>query len=157
MRRRAFLITVVVLLLAACGGSGDGGSRLSADAYRAKLVQIKQEAATAQAHVALGLQAKSISELRQKLEAFATDTGNIGDEVAKLNPPQNAEEANTELADGLHETARATRAASAQIAKLHSAREAISYLEHSPANRKGAHQVDEALTRLKQLGYTTGS
>ena len=156
MRGGAFVIAAVVLLLAACGGSG-GGARLSPDAYRAKLAQVKQEATTAQAHVASGLQAKSVSELRQKLEAFATDTGNIGDEVAKLNPPQNAEQSNTELAAGLRETARATRAASAQITKMHSAREAIAYLEHSPANRKGAHQVDEALTRLKRLGYTPGS
>lgn len=154
--RRGAVIGVVVLLLAACGGGG-GNPSLSTSAYRAKLATVKQEAATAQEHVALGLQAKSLSELRQRLDGFATATGNIGDEVAKLNPPQNAEKANTELADGLQETSRATRAASAQIAKLHSTKEAISYLEHSPANRKGAHQVDEALTRLKQLGYMTGS
>lgn len=156
MLRRALVIASVVFLLAACGGGG-GSPRLSADAYRAKLAQIKQEAASAQAHVAQGLQAKSLSELRQRLEDFATATSKIGDEVAKLNPPQNADAANTELADGLHETARATRAASEQISNFHSTREAISYLEHSPANRKGAHQVDEALTRLKQLGYTSGS
>ena len=157
MLRQALVIAAVVFLLAACGGGGGGSPRLSADAYRAKLAQIKQEAAAAQTHVALGLQAKSLSELRQRLEDFATATSKIGDDVAKLNPPQNAEAANTELADGLHETARATRAASEQVSKLHSTREAISYLEHSPANRKGAHQVDEALTRLKQLGYTSGS
>jgi hypothetical protein len=154
--RQALVIAAVVFLLAACGGGG-GSPRLSADGYRAKLAQIKQEAATAQAHVALGLQAKSLSELRQRLEDFATATSQIGDDVGKLSPPQNAEAANTELADGLHETARATRAASEQISKFHSTREAISYLEHSPANQKGAHQVDEALTRLKQLGYTAGS
>jgi hypothetical protein len=154
--RQALVIAAVVFLLAACGGSG-GPPRLSPDAYRNQLAQVKQEAAIAQSHVALGLQAKSLSELRQRLEDFATATDNLGDKVAKLNPPQNADEANTELADGLHETARATRAASEQISKLHSIKEAISYLEHSPANRKGAHQVDQALTRLKQLGYTPGS
>jgi hypothetical protein len=142
-----------VLLLAACGG----GSRLSQDAYRTKLAQLKQEAASAQASVAKGLQAKTLAELRGRLDAFAETTQRIGDEVAKLEPPANAESANTELAAGLHETARATRDASKQITGLHTPREAISYLEHSPLNKKGAHQVDEALTRLKQLGYTTGS
>ena len=102
-------------------------------------------------------QATSLSEPRQRLEDFATATSKIGDEVAKLNPPQNAEAANTELADGLHETGRATRAASEQISKFHSTQEAISYLQRSSADRKGAHQVDEALTRLKQRGYTSGS
>jgi cell pole-organizing protein PopZ len=144
-----------VLLLAACGGGG--GSRLSADAYRKQLVLIKQEAAQAQEHVAQGLQAKTLAELRQKLGAFADSTQRIGDEVAKLKPPENADAANTELADGLHETASATRDVSKAVAGLHTAREAISYLEHQPSNQKGAHHVDEALTRLKQLGYATGS
>jgi hypothetical protein len=142
-----------VLLLAACGGS----SRLSQSAYRTRLAQIKQEAASVQASVAKGLQAKTLAELRGRLDAFAESTKRIGDEVAKLKPPENAEAANTELADGLHETARATRDASKQITGLHTPREAISYLEHSPLNKKGARQVDEALTRLKQLGYTSGS
>ena len=142
-----------VLLLAACGG----GSRLSQDAYRTKLAQVKQEAASAQASVAKGLQAKTLAELRGRLDAFAESTQRIGDEVANLKPPQNAEAANTELADGLHETARATRDASKQITSLHTPREAISYLEHSTLNKKGARQVDEALTKLRQLGYTSGS
>jgi len=142
-----------VLLLAACGG----GSRLSQDAYRTKLAQVKQEAANAQASVAKGLQAKTLAELRGRLDAFAESTQRIGDEVANLKPPQNAEAANTELADGLHETARATRDASKQITSLHTPREAISYLEHSSLNKKGARQVDEALTKLQQLGHTSAS
>jgi hypothetical protein len=57
----------------------------------------------------------------------------------------------------LHETARATRDASKQITGLHTPREAIIYLEHSTLNKKGARQVDEALAKLHQLGYTSGS
>jgi hypothetical protein len=148
------IAALAVLLLAACGG---GDSRLSQSAYRTKLAQIRQEAASAQASVAKGLQAKTLAELRGRLDAFAESTDRIGDEVAKLKPPENADAANTELAGGLHETARATREASKQITSLHTPREAITYLEHSPLNEKGAHQVDEALTRLKQLGYTRGS
>jgi len=149
------IAAIAVLLLAACGGSGS--PRLSANAYRAKLTHIKQEAATAQANVAKGLQAKSLTELQQKLDAFASDTQRIGDEVAKLNPPQDAEAANTELAAGLHETARATKVASTKIAGLHTPTEAIAYLESSPANAKGARQVDEALTKLKKLGYASST
>jgi hypothetical protein len=147
------IAALAVLLLAACGG----GSRLSQSAYRTKLAQIRQEAASAQASVARGLQAKTLAELRGRLDAFADSTQRIGDEVAKLNPPENAEAANTELADGLHETARATHDASKAVAGLHTPREAISYLEQSPLNKKGARQVDEALARLQQLGYTSGS
>jgi hypothetical protein len=155
VRRGAVVIAAVVLLLAACGGGG--GSRLSASAYRAQLAQVKQQAAAAQTDVAKGLQARTIPELQQRLEAFATATHHIGDKVANLKPPANAEAANIQLAEGLHETARATRAASKQITKLHTPQEAISYLEHSPANAKGAGQVNEALKELKKLGYTSGS
>jgi hypothetical protein len=145
-----------VLLLAACGG-GSGGSRLSASQYRAQLTKIKQQAADAQSNVAQGLQARTVSELQSRLDVFAAATRRIGDEVAKLKAPENAEAANTELAQGLHETAHATHAASAAVAKLKSPQEAISYLQHSAANQKGAHDVNDALTKLKKLGYTTGS
>ena len=157
MRGRLLCIAAVaVLLLAACGGSG-GGSRLSADAYRAKLAQIKQQLASAQERVALGLQAKTLTELRHRLDSFAAATQDIGDQVAKLEPPTNAEAANTELAQGLHETARATRAASSAVKSLHTPQEAVSYLEHQPANAKGAQAVNDALTKLKKLGYTSSS
>ena len=148
------IAAVAVLLLAACGG---GGSRLSANADPAQGTQIKQQAATAETDVALGLKATTLAELRQRLDAFSASTQHIGDEVAKLKPPRNAEAANTELAAGLHETARATRAVNANIAALHTAQEAIAYLEHSPNNAKGAGEVNGALAKLKQLGYTSGS
>jgi hypothetical protein len=144
-----------VLLLAACGGGSS--SRLSASAYRARITQINQEAANAESNVALGLQAKTLAELRQRLDEFTMSTQRIGDEVAKLKPPQNAEAANTELAAGMHETARATRALSTAVAGLHTAQEAIAYIEHRPNNAKGAHEVNEAFAKLKQLGYTSGS
>jgi cytochrome c556 len=151
------IAAVAVLLLAACGGGGNSSSQLSPAAYRAQLAKIKQQSARAQAQVAQGLQAKRVAELRHRLVAFAASTQHIGDEVANLHPPKNAEAANTELARGLHDTARATRAASKQIASLHTPQAAISYLEHSLGNAKGAHEVDHALAKLKSLGYTTGS
>jgi hypothetical protein len=148
---------VAVLLLAACGGGGGSSSQLSASEYKAKIANIKREAATAQANVALGLQAQTLIELRDRLDAFASATQHIGDQVAALKPPTNAEAANTELANGLHETARATSAASKAIAGLHTPQEAIAYLQHSLSNAKGAHEVDDALAKLKKLGYTPGS
>ena len=87
MRGGALCIAAVaVLLLAACGGGSS--SRLSASAYRARITQIKHEAAHAESNVALGLQAKTLAELQQRLDAFSTSTRRIGDEVAKLKPPR---------------------------------------------------------------------
>ena len=129
-------------------------SRLSASAYRARITQIKHEAAHAESNVALGLQAKT----RRRAQADGStrsspSTQRIGDEVAKLKPPQNAEAANTELAAGLHDTARATHAPSTKVAGLHTAQEAIAYIVHRPNNAKGAHEVNAAFAKLKQLGY----
>ncbi len=160
------IAAVAVLLLAACGGSGGGGgtsgatssgTQLSAAQYRAHIAKIKVEAASAQAHVGAGLQAKSVDDLKKTVDAFAAATQRISDEVAALNPPQNAAAANTKLAQGLHDIAAATRAASAKIATMKTAQEAISYLEHTQGPVKGSHEVGAALAELKQLGYTTGS
>jgi len=158
------IAAVSVLLLAACGGSGGGGTsgttssgtQLSAAQYRTHIAKIKVEAASAQAHVGTGLQAKTPAQLEQTVDAFATATQRIGDEVAQLNPPSNAEAANAELAQGLHDISAATRAAAGKIAKLKTAQAGISYLEHSKGPVKCSHEVSNALAKLKQLGYTTG-
>src|SRR5207249_3330753 len=117
----ACIAAVAVLLLAACGGGGGGGTtttQLSPTAYRAAIAKVKTEAAKAQSDVGQGLQAKTPDELKQRVDAFAAATQRIGDEVAALKPPENAIAANTELAQGLHDIAAGTRAASAKIAKL---------------------------------------
>ena len=157
------IAAVAVLLLAACGGSGgtsgttSSGTQLSAAQYRAHLTKIKVEAASAQAHVGTGLQAKSVDDLKKTVDTFAAATQRIGDEVAALNPPSNAEAANAKLAQGLHDVAAGTRVASAKVATMKTVREAISYLEHTQGPVKGSKEVTAALAKLKQLGYTTGS
>ena len=154
MRGGVVFIAATVLLLAACGG---GSSRLSAGAYRTQLLKIKQQSNAAEGQVVKGLQAKSIPELRKRLDDFAAASQRIGDEVAKLKAPKNAEAANAELAQGEKDTATATRAASAAVAKLKTPQAAISYLQHSLANAKGSRELDDSITKLKQLGYTSGS
>jgi cytochrome c556 len=153
------IAAVAVLLLAACGGGGGGGSstQLSPAAYRAKLAKVKVDAATAQAHVGRGLQAKTVADLKKTVDRFAADTQRIGDEIAQLNPPQDAAAANTELAQGFQDIAAATRDASAKVAKLKTAQAGISYLRHATGPIQAGHKVDDALAKLKKLGYTTGS
>ena len=117
--RRGAIIGVVVLLLAACGGGG-GSERLSPSAYRAKLATIGREANTAQGQVEKGLQAKSVAEIRTRLSTFATATQKLGDQVAALKPPKNAEAANALLARGEHDTASATRRVLSRLTKMKS-------------------------------------
>jgi len=162
VRRGILCIAVLaVLLLAGCGGSGAGTTtttpRLTAALYRAKLVQIKTEAAKAQTDVGQGLQAKTVGELKQRIDAFAAATQRIGDEVAGFNPPANAEAANTQLAQGLHDIAEATRAASEKIGSMKTPQAGIAYLQHAQGPIQGGREVTKALTTLQTLGYTTGS
>jgi hypothetical protein len=162
VRRGALVIApLLVLLLAACGSSGGNTTttqqqkRLTAALYRAQLVQVKRAAAKAQSDVSQGLGAKNVPELKQKIDEFAAATQAIGDKVAALNPPVNAEAANAQLAQGLQDIAAGTREASAKIAKLKSVGIAIAYLEHSKGPVKGSHEVSKALATLQKLGYTT--
>jgi hypothetical protein len=161
--RRGILVIApfVVLLLAACGSSGGSNSttqqqqRLTPALYRAQIAKIKREAAQAQSDVSQGLGAKNVSDLKQKIDDFASATQRIGDEVAALNPPQDAAAANAQLAQGLQDIAAGTRAASSKIANLKSVGAAIAYLEHSKGPAKGSREVSKALATLQKLGYTT--
>ena len=162
MRRGAlFIAPLVVLLLAACGSSGGSNStttqppRLTEALYRAQVAIVKREAAKAQSDVSQGLQAKSVPELKQRIDAFAAATQRIADRLTALNPPQNAEAANAKMAQGFHDISAGTRAASAKIAKLKSVGIAIAYLEHSKGPVKGSREVTKALAKLQKLGYTT--
>jgi hypothetical protein len=147
------LVAFVVGVAAGCGGS----SRLSASAYRAKLATISKQADQAQAAVEQGLHAQTISALSARLGAFANASQTLGDEVQKLKPPKDAESANALLARGEHDTAAATRAALPKLARMKSVKAAIGYLSGSLGNQKGGHELDQALTELKKLGYTKGS
>jgi hypothetical protein len=156
MRVRAALVIVVALsgvLVSGCGGSG----RLSPSDYRTRLSTIGKEAGRAQRDVEKGLSAKTVEELRRRLSAFAAASKRLGDEVAKLEPPKNAEAANAELARGERDLAGDVRAVDPQLAKLKSVKSALAFLGRHLRSTKGAREVDHALRQLRKLGYTRGS
>lgn len=156
-RNRHLLGGIALLLLLAFVAGCGGSSRLTPSAYRAKLASIGREANTAQAQVEKGLHAKSVAEIRTRLSTFANTAQKLGDEVAALKPPKNAEAANALLARGEHDTASATRAVLPQLAKLKSVKAALSFLNKSQGNAKGGRELDQALTELKKMGYAKGS
>ena len=138
----------MVLLASACGGSG----RLSASDYRAHLQTIARESDAAQHAVEKGFQATSVPQLVKVLSVFGAAEKRIGDEVAALKPPKDAEAANTELAQGQHDTASEVQAFLPKVKEMPSAKAAIAYLRKTPTT-KGGREVDEALAKLKKLGY----
>lgn len=156
-RRRHLVGGIALLLLLALVAGCGGSSRLSPSAYRTKLAAIGREAKQAQAQVEQGLHAKSVAELRTRLSSFASAAQKLGDEVAALKPPKNAEAANILLARSEHDTASATRAVLPQLAKLKSVKAALRLLNKSQGNAKGGRELDQALTELKKLGYAKGS
>jgi hypothetical protein len=139
---------VVVLLLSACGGS----SRLYAREYRTHLQTVAKESDAAQHAVENGFRATSVPQLVKLLTAFGTAQKRIGDEVAALKPPKDAEAANTELANGLHDTGSEVQALLPKIRKMPSAKAAVAYLSKTPTT-KGGSELDQALAQLKKLGY----
>lgn len=155
MRRRSlFAGVMVVLACALLEGCGAGSSRLSADAYRARLATLAKEADKAQGNGEKALSAKSITEIQTRLKAFATAEDRLGDEVSRLKPPKDAEAANAELARGEHDTAAAIRSVIPKLAKFTSVKTALASLDEVP---KGAREIDHALAQLRKLGYTKGS
>lgn len=138
----------MMLLVSACGGS----SRLSASDYRAHLETIAKESDAALRAVEKGFQARSVPQLVKVLSVFGAAEKRIGDEVAALKPPKDAEAANTKLANGQHDTASEVQAYLPKIKKMPSAKAAIAYLSKTPTT-KGGREIDEALAMLKKLGY----
>ena len=139
---------MMLLLVSACGGS----NRLSASDYRAHLETIAKESDAAQHAVEKGFQATSVPQLVKVLSVFAATENRIGDEVAALKPPKDAQAANTEAAKGQHDTASEVQVLLPKIQKMPSAKAAIAYLSQTPTT-KGGRELDAALAKLKKLGY----
>ena len=139
---------MVVLLVSACGSSG----RLSVSEYRAHLRTVAKESDAAQHAVEKGFRATSVPQLVKVLTVFGTAQRRIGDEVAALKPPKDADGANTELATGLHDTDSEVKAVLPKLEKMPSAKAALAYLSKTPTT-KGGDEIDQALAQLKKLGY----
>ena len=139
---------MAVLLVSGCGGS----SRLSASDYRAHLETVGKESDAAQHAVEKGFQATSVPRLVKVLTVFGAAEKRTGNEVAALKPPKDAGAANTELANGLHDTGSEVQALLPKIRKMPNAKAALAYLGKTPTT-KGGQEIDQALAQLKKLGY----
>jgi hypothetical protein len=148
MRVWSAVVVMAVLLVSGCSGS----SRLSASDYRTHLETVGKESDAAQHAIEKGFQATSVPQLVKVLTAFGAAEKRTGNEVAALKPPKDAGAANTELANGLHDTGSEAQALLPKIKKMPSAKAAIAYLGKTPTT-KGGQEIDHALAQLKKLGY----
>jgi hypothetical protein len=151
--KRLLALALLCPLVAACGGT----SRLSAGAYKAKLATVATQADKAQHEVERALQAKTVAAIHTRLGAFATADDRLGDQIAALKPPADAEEANTALAKAEHEMAATVRSLLPRVAQANSAKAALALLQSDKRAAAAGQALDNALSRLKKLGYTNGS
>lgn len=142
-------------LVAGCGGASK--PRLTPNQYRAQLVVVARNAVKAQADVAAGLRAKSVAELRSRLTRFADAEKKLGDEVAALKPPKNAEAANATLASGEHHAADAIGSLVSKLSGATSVPAALGIVGKDQGNAKAGREVGRAVATLRKLGYTPGS
>ena len=142
------IAAAAVILATACGGS----NRLSADAYRAKLHAINGEVSKAegQAQVTI-VKARSVDEIVGALTQVARAHDRIGDEVAALKPPKNADAANDLFVRGSHDLASEIRAVLPRLSSLKSPRQAQAYLGRL-GDAKGGKELDRAIAEWKQNG-----
>jgi hypothetical protein len=137
-------------LVAGCGGS----SRLSASQYKARLATISHQADATDGALEKALTATTVAEIETRLKTFAAADQGLGHEVAALKPPTNAASANAELARGESDTADEVRAMLPKLQGIKSAKAAIALLNKHLNGAKGPAEVDHAIGRLKQEGYT---
>jgi hypothetical protein len=146
--------TTILLLLAACGGGGNGVSK---DEYQSELAKVSKQAGSAHAQLERdGPTATSVAQLQAALGRFAAAEDRIGDEISKLKVPSDAKAANAELARGQHDDADEIRALLPKLSKYKSVQDAFASLQRLGGS-KGGREGEDALTKLRELGYTQGS
>jgi hypothetical protein len=150
-----FVLALAVTAAAGCGGSSS--FRLSASDYKAKIAAIAKEANQAQTGVDGAMHAKTTTSLAATLTAFADAEEKISKEIDALEPPENAQTANDELAKGTHDVSVAVEDVIPQVKSAASPAAAIALLDKSSEGTKAGQEVDHAITELRKLGYTSGS
>lgn len=101
--------------------------------------------------------ATTVKQITAALTTFGAAEHLLSTQVADLKPPKNAVAANDELSVGLQSTAKAAQAAATKIGTMKTPGQAMRYLQSHQGNRQGARALDDALAKLKKLGYTKGS
>jgi hypothetical protein len=143
-------LLAVCALAAGCGGS----NRLSASQYKGRLTTISRQADATEGALGKALTATTVAQIETRLQAFATADQGLAHEVVALKPPKNAASANAELARGESDTADEVRSMLPKLKGITSAKAALALLNKHLNGAKGPDEVDHAIGRLKQEGYT---
>ena len=151
---RPLAVLLILLALssavAACGGS----DRLSAEEYRAELASLNKGQEKPHTDVEKAFSATSVAEMRTLFTRFADSQDALGDDVAALKPPKDAESANADLVSGAHAFADNIRALVTALSDVTSPKAALKIINQRGAN--ASKPLDDALDKLMKLGYAQG-
>jgi hypothetical protein len=152
-------VAIASVALVACGSSDSSTTTtpMTAQQYTQFLKGLSQE--EDQAHKALdqALQAKTVSEIHQGVQAFAADQTDAADKVSKVTPPANAQAANDQLEKAFRDISASITAVLPQLESAGSAQQAIQVIQQAKGPQQTGQELDAALSQLKKLGYTQGS
>jgi hypothetical protein len=156
MQRLVFVLLLFGAFLSAagCGGSG----RLSKGEYRSKLKALDAKVSKGEAAVRSAVTpSATVAQISVALTRFADVDKQVGDEVAKLKPPKEAEAANALLARGFRDLAAETRGVAAKLSSVKSPAAGLALVQRAGASFQGAKELDQAVSQLKKLGLSAGS
>jgi hypothetical protein len=153
VRRRAVLAVLVFCVAAGAASSADAA--LTPKQYKAKLQAIAAESNKSQSVIGQGLGSKKMPALLVALGQFAKLEDHLGNEVSALSPPANAVAPNKQLAKGLHDIASAVRGVVVKLKGVTSITKATAILNKDTNGTKAGAEVDDALTKLRKLGYAS--
>jgi cell pole-organizing protein PopZ len=102
------------------------------------------------------LKAKTLAEVKASVTKFAQAEQQLGDAVARLKPPKDAEAANERLAKGAHDLAAELRSLLAELGTGANPRDAVALVVRRLATAKGTREIDAALSDLRDRSYAQG-
>lgn len=148
------------LLIAGCGSSGTDTTNtqaLTPQQYEQLLRKEQQRENEAHKAVEESFHATSVERITQALSAFAKDQEARAEDLAAVDPPENAKSAQSKLERAFKETAAAINRLIPEVEKAGSAKEALALLQKAKGPQHAGQELDAALAELKKLGYTSGS
>jgi hypothetical protein len=150
VRRLVPFLLLGLLLAAGCGSS----SRLSKDAYRARLAALNREVDKAESKARSAVTSSAtVDQIRSALSQVAASQQHVGDEVAKLKPPKEAEAANAHLARAAHDLAAEIRATVKKLGPVENRVQALGLVQTMLQSAHGASELDQAVGELRRLGF----
>jgi hypothetical protein len=164
MAKRIFGLTAAAAAGAVFVGCGSGGASstttttaMSGQQFTQFLHGLSKSEQQAQQAVGQGLHSQSVGAMQNVLTRFAADQASIADRLSSVTPPQDAESATSELEKGFADNASGIRQLMPRIANAGTTGAVLQLLNTAKGPQQAGHEIDDAIAKLKKLGYTKGS